>query len=167
MSELHLTRGRRWREQAREEGRQEGREEGERDALVRLAGRRFGWEAGQRLADALGDHPDRVTLTQIGDLILTCETTEEFVQTQVLPTRVRLWLEHAREEGRGEGREEGERNALVELAGKRFGGVAGERLAGALDARPGHEMVTQACDLILACDTTEEFIYSLGGPHEF
>lgn len=78
------------------------------------------------------------------------------------PTRGRRWRRQAREEGR----QEGERNALVELAGNPFGGVTGERLR-ALEARPRHEMVTEACNPILACGSSEQFISSFGGPHGF
>lgn len=62
----------------------EGREEGERDALVRLAERRFGWRAGERFADALSDHPDRETLTRMGNLIFTSDPTEDFALAQLL-----------------------------------------------------------------------------------
>ena len=67
---------RQWREDAIQEGRQEG----ERDVLVRWAEQRFGGSARQRLADALDGHPTRELLTETSDLILTCETTEEFIR---------------------------------------------------------------------------------------
>lgn len=76
MAQLYETRGRRWREEAREEGRQEG----ERDALVKLAGQRFGRSAGKRLADALDGHPSREMLGKAGALLFACENAEEFIR---------------------------------------------------------------------------------------
>lgn len=163
MGQLYKSRGWRWREEWRDEGRQEGRPQGERDALVRLAERRFGWRATQFLADLLGDHPRRDALTRMGEVIFACDTANDFMREQLTLMDVHDWRERARKEGREEGRKEGERDALVKLAGRRFGGVAGQHLAGTLDARP--DMLTEASDLIVACETTEEFIYSLGGPH--
>ena len=63
----------------RKEGREEGTVTGQRDVLVSLAERRFGSAAGQRLADALDGRPSAALLTEAGDLILGCETPEEFV----------------------------------------------------------------------------------------
>lgn len=165
MPDFWQNRARQWREEAVEEGRREGREEGERDALVRLAERRFGGSAGRHLADALGGRPSRETLAETGDLIFNCETTEEFVTTQRYITWVRDALEKAREEGRRESRGEGERDALVRLAGRRFGGYAGQRLWRALDGDPSREMLIKMGDLLLACDTTEELIKRLGRLH--
>ena len=68
-----------WEDRVRQ-WREDAIQEGERDALVRLAGRRFGGSASRRLADALDGHPTRELLTETGDLILTCETTEEFIR---------------------------------------------------------------------------------------
>ena len=74
------------REEARAEGREAGREEGiqvgrreQRDLLVAMAVRRFGPPAGRRLADALDGRPSADVLSETGDLILACETAEEFV----------------------------------------------------------------------------------------
>lgn len=72
-------RGLRWQREWLEEGRQEGMVAGQRDLLVSMAERRFGSSAGERLADALDGKPSSELLSATGDLILACETTEEFV----------------------------------------------------------------------------------------
>ena len=75
-----------FREEARKEGRKEGREEGreevrreQRDLLVAQATRRFGAPAGGRVADALDGRPSADLLAVTGDLIVACETAQEFI----------------------------------------------------------------------------------------
>jgi hypothetical protein len=68
----------RWVDKGREEGREEGRE-GERRNLERLAERRFGAAAAQRLSSTLNGTPSRRTLDEAGDLIVGCRTAQEFV----------------------------------------------------------------------------------------
>ena len=70
MVQLYEDRGLRWRE--------EWREEGQRDLLIAQAGQRFGAAAGERLAEALDGHPTAETLSMAGNLIIACETSEEF-----------------------------------------------------------------------------------------
>ena len=91
MVQLYEDRGLRWRE--------EWREEGQRDLLIAQAGQRFGAAAGERLAEALDGHPTAETLSMAGNLIIACETSEEFfrspcalgasvgAQSDFLPTR--------------------------------------------------------------------------------
>lgn len=50
------------------------------DELARLAGRRFGADAAERLSAALNGSPTRQRLDEVGDLILVCGTAEEFVE---------------------------------------------------------------------------------------
>ena len=71
---------REWRAELAQEGVAKGREEGERDALARLAERRFGADAAQRLSSALNGSPTRQRLDDVGDLVLFCRTAEEFVE---------------------------------------------------------------------------------------
>ncbi|MDE0692420.1 MAG: hypothetical protein OXI55_09295 [Gammaproteobacteria bacterium] len=74
MVQLYEDRGLRWREEWREEGVRMG----QRDLLIAMAGQRFGAAAGERLADALDDQPNPETLSMVGNLIVACETSEEF-----------------------------------------------------------------------------------------
>ena len=68
-----------WREEGRDEGERVGRAKGERDLLERLAERRFGAEAARRLSTALNGTPSRERLTDLADLVVRCETAEDFV----------------------------------------------------------------------------------------
>ena len=80
-----------WREEGRSEGielgrsegielgRSEGIELGQRALLGRLAARRFGAAAGERLAAALADIRDPARLEAVGDLILDCATEAELL----------------------------------------------------------------------------------------
>ncbi len=66
-------------EQGIAQGVEQGIAQGERNALERLAGRRFGAGAARRLSAALNGAPSRQRLDELGDLIVLCRTTEEFV----------------------------------------------------------------------------------------
>ena len=61
------------------EWREEGRDEGERDLLERMTELRFGAEAARRLSTALNGTPSRERLTDLADLVIRCETAEDFV----------------------------------------------------------------------------------------
>lgn len=58
----------------------EWRAEVARDVLARLAERRFGADAAQRLSAALNGSPTRQRLDELGDLILLCGTAEELIE---------------------------------------------------------------------------------------
>ena len=81
MEELTVleARAREWPQEWREEGRTEGIELGQRALLGRLAARRFGAAAGERLAAALADIRDPARLEAVGDLILDCATEAELL----------------------------------------------------------------------------------------
>ncbi len=66
-------------EQGIAQGVEQGIAQGERNALERLAERRFGAGAARRLAAALSDAPGRQRLDELGDLIVVCRTAEELV----------------------------------------------------------------------------------------
>ena len=68
------------REDGREKGRKEGREEGQRDLLEGLAERRFGADAARRLSVALNGTPTSERVAELGDLIVRCETADEFIE---------------------------------------------------------------------------------------
>ncbi len=68
------------RDKGRVEGRVEGREEGQRELLEALATRRFGADAAQRLSATLNGSASREAFAELGDLIIRCETAEEFVE---------------------------------------------------------------------------------------
>ena len=68
------------REDGRNEGRKEGREEGQRDLLEGLAERRFGTNAARRLSIALNGSPTNERVVELGDLIVRCETEDEFIE---------------------------------------------------------------------------------------
>ena len=57
----------------------EGREEGQRDLLEGLAERRFGADAAKRLSTALNGSPTSERVAELGDLIVRCETEDEFL----------------------------------------------------------------------------------------
>ncbi len=59
---------------------EEGREEGQRAMLARLAERRFGADAAGRLSAALNGAPGGARLTELSDLVIGCETAEEFIE---------------------------------------------------------------------------------------
>ena len=73
----------RFKAENREEGVREGRDEGivagQRDLLVSMAERRFGADASRQVADALDGRPSERQLSETSDLILSCQTPEEFV----------------------------------------------------------------------------------------
>ena len=58
----------------------EGREEGQRDLLAGLAERRFGADAARRLLAALNGSPTSQRVAELGDLIVRCETEDEFIE---------------------------------------------------------------------------------------
>lgn len=62
------------------ESRDQGREEGQRELLEALAARRFGTDAAQRLSATLNGSASRDAFAELGDLIIRCETAEEFVE---------------------------------------------------------------------------------------
>ena len=83
-----------WKEEYRAEGRAEGIEQGiergierglerglaaERELLCRLAARKFGTGAGERLAGVLAQVGDTNRLAQVGDWIIDCTTGESLI----------------------------------------------------------------------------------------
>ena len=64
-------------------------------------------------------------------------------------------------EGRGEGIVTGQRDLLVSMAERRFGAAASRQVAAALDGRPSARQLAETSDLILACETLEEFVSRL------
>ena len=81
--------------------------------------------------------------------------TEGGTMAYVLEQHVREW--------RAELRQEGVRDVLARLAGRRFGADAAERLSAALNGSPTQERLDEACDLIVGCRTAEEFVERLDG----
>ena len=76
----------RWTREWLEEGRAEGMERGlarglahERGLLCRQASRRFGADAGERLAAVLAEVADPARLEEAGDLIVDCASGEELI----------------------------------------------------------------------------------------
>ena len=63
-----------------EEFGMERRAEGRAEVLCRQAGRRFGAEAGERLADMLGTPPDAGRLSAAEAAVLECSTVEELLR---------------------------------------------------------------------------------------
>ena len=84
MTQLYEDRGQRWIAEWLAEGREEGREEGvvagRRDLLVELAEQRFGTAASRRLAEVLNDHPTARQLSATSDLLLACDTPDDFLK---------------------------------------------------------------------------------------
>ena len=79
-----------WQDEYRAEGRAEGIEQGieqgiergiaaERELLCRLAARKFGTGAGERLAGVLAQVGDTNRLAQVGDWIIDCATGESLI----------------------------------------------------------------------------------------
>ena len=64
-------------------------------------------------------------------------------------------------EGRGEGIVVGQRDLLVSMAERRFGAAASRQVADALDGRPSARQLAETSDLILSCETPEEFVSRL------
>ena len=64
-------------------------------------------------------------------------------------------------EGRGEGIVAGQRDLLVSMAERRFGAAASRQLASALDGRPSARQLAETSDLIIGCETPEEFVSRL------
>ena len=81
MEELTVleARAREWPQEWLEQGRSEGIEQGQRALLGRLAARRFGAAAGERLAAALAEVRDPSRLEAVGDLVLECATEAELL----------------------------------------------------------------------------------------
>ena len=67
-------------ERSLEEFGMERRAEGRAEVLCRLAGRRFGKEAGERLAEVLGTPPDSGRLSVAEAAVLECSTAEELLR---------------------------------------------------------------------------------------
>ncbi|MYJ94296.1 MAG: Rpn family recombination-promoting nuclease/putative transposase [Proteobacteria bacterium] len=61
------------------DGRRKGQADGRRDALVRLAARRFGADIGRRLGAWLENIDDPSILDRVGDLIVDCETGDQLL----------------------------------------------------------------------------------------
>ena len=61
------------------DGQRKGQADGRRDALVRLAARRFGADIGRRLGTRLENVDDPGLLDRVGDLIVDCETGEQLL----------------------------------------------------------------------------------------
>ena len=57
----------------------------------------------------------------------------------------------------------GQRDLLVSMAERRFGAAAGQQAADALDSHPSAELLAETSSLILACETSEEFVDRLRG----
>ena len=77
-------------EQGREQGLQQGREQGlehERGLLCSMAARRFGAEAGDRLAALLTGITDADRLTEAGDWLVRCADGDEFLERVEQVTR--------------------------------------------------------------------------------
>ena len=67
-------------ERSLEEFGMERRAEGRAEVLCRQAGRRFGKEAGERLAEVLGTPPDSGRLSVAEAAIVECSTAEEMLR---------------------------------------------------------------------------------------
>ena len=70
------------RVEGRAEGRAEGMERGiaaERELLGRLAARKFGIDASERLAALLARIDDPERLAEVGDLIIDCATGDDLI----------------------------------------------------------------------------------------
>ena len=84
LEEFGRKRQRRGRAEGRAEGMAEGMAEGlargRAEVLCRLAGRRFGSEAGERLAEVLGTPPDSKRLSVAEAAVLECSTAEELLR---------------------------------------------------------------------------------------
>lgn len=68
--------------QGRREGIRQGRREGirrERALILRLAGRRFGSPAAERLAPLLGELSDHERIAAVADAVIECETAEDLL----------------------------------------------------------------------------------------
>ena len=57
----------------------------------------------------------------------------------------------------------GQRDLLVSMAERRFGAAAGQQAADTLDSHPSAELLAETSSLILACETSEEFVDRLRG----
>ncbi len=68
----------RGREQGLERGRAEGIDKGRREILEDLARRRFGAAASRLLSAKLNGSPSRQRFAELGDIVLRCDTAEEF-----------------------------------------------------------------------------------------
>ena len=64
----------------REMERAEGHAEGHAAGLCRLADRRFGADAGERLADLFGTPPDSERLARAEAAVIECSTAEELLR---------------------------------------------------------------------------------------
>ena len=89
------------------------------------------------------------------------EGAKEVEVTYLFKEKVDRFVAENRAAGRKEGTVMGQRDVLVSLAERRFGSAAGQRLADALDGRPSAALLTEAGDLILGCDSAEEFVSRL------
>ena len=87
------------------------------------------------------------------------ENAKESEMVQLYEDRGLRW----REEWREEGVRTGQRDLLIAMAGQRFGTVARERLVEALDGNPSAKKLEETGGLILACESSDEFIRRLGG----
>lgn len=67
------------RVKGRREGKMQGRQEGQKQLLVRLAGMKFGSTVASRLEAVLEGIADPGRLEAVSDLVLECETGEEFL----------------------------------------------------------------------------------------
>lgn len=67
------------REQGLERGRAEGIDRGRREMLEDLAERRFGADAARLLSAKLNGSPSRQRFAEFGDIVVRCDTVEEFV----------------------------------------------------------------------------------------
>ena len=69
-----------WARERYAKERAEERAEGHAVALCRLAGRRFGTDAGERLADLFGTPPDSERLSRAEAAVIECSTAEELLR---------------------------------------------------------------------------------------
>ena len=79
LEKFGMERQRRGRAEGRAEGIAEGLARGRAEVLCRQAGRRFGSEAGERLAELLGTPPDAGRLSVAEAAVLECSTAEELL----------------------------------------------------------------------------------------
>ena len=80
LEEFGMERQRRGLAEGRAEGLAEGLARGRAEVLCGLAGRRFGAEAGERLADLFGTSPDAVQLARAEAAVIECATADELMR---------------------------------------------------------------------------------------
>ena len=153
-------------------GVERGIEQGQRTLLCRLAARRFGADAGERLGEILAKTRDPSRLEAAADGILDCATETEFIGSLLkwsdlmeelgeIEARAQEWQQEWVERGRTEGIAQGQRELLCGLASRRFGNSTGERLATALADVRDPPRLEAAADLVFDCATETELLGKL------